>query len=230
MDVIVTYPLIGLFIHRAYITNRKVELQLLRFKGTISYSLRPLLKSLPTAEAQIVNHPAANKMEVICVSQRDLLKTCFMRNVDDGAGAREIPVHMQSWINRLVPRMRNDVVIRASGWWACGRNECFVVIQDKFNAKNIPLGTHDISGQELTGCALPWFPLVVWRDIIIDHISLDETANVLSFTYTDIDSCIDRFLTDWERIYMMANLARQGNNRAKLDWSVGASYLLLLVI
>lgn len=46
--------------------------------------------------------------------------------------------------------------------------------------------------------------------VSIDHISLDKTTNVLSFTYTEIDTCIDRFLTDWERIYMMANLARQG--------------------
>lgn len=45
---------------------------------------------------------------------------------------------------------------------------------------------------------------------LIDHIILDVDTNVLSFTYKDIDSCIDKFLIDWERIFMMANLSRQG--------------------
>ncbi|KAI7848179.1 hypothetical protein BDC45DRAFT_323740 [Circinella umbellata] len=157
---------------------------------------RPLLKSLPTAESQVLNHPAANKMEVLCVPQRELLKACAARNVDDthhaqhpGGVGKEIPLHVRPWVEKMTPRMKNDVLMRASGWWACGRNECFVVMQDKFDWKNIPLPIRDFN----------------------DHISLDRPSNVLSFTYTDIDSCINRFIIDWERIYMMANLARQCN-------------------
>lgn len=134
----------------ACITNCKIELQLQRLRGSINFTSRPLLKSLPTAESQVLNHPAAKKMEVLCVPQRDLLKACVMRNVDEShptANNREVPLHIRPWVEKMIPEMKNDVVMRASGWWACGRSECFVVIQEKFDWKNMPLPTHDIRGK-----------------------------------------------------------------------------------
>ncbi|ORY98525.1 mediator complex subunit MED14-domain-containing protein [Syncephalastrum racemosum] len=181
---------------RAYITNRKIEQQLRQSKSAISYRTRPLLSSLPTPDAQVMNHPAAGRMEVLCVPQRDLLKSCLILNIDESnapqnSAAREALLHSQPWVEALLSQVKNEVVMRASGWWACGRSECFVVIQDKFNWGNLSLRTYDIS----------------------DHISLDKATNVLSFTYTEIDTCIDRFLRDWERIFMMTNLARQVSSK-----------------
>ncbi|KAI9317591.1 mediator complex subunit MED14-domain-containing protein [Dichotomocladium elegans] len=178
---------------RACITNRKIELQLRRLRGPVIFTPRPLLDSLPIPESQVLNHPAAQKMEVLYVPQRDLLRACVIKNVDDNnttAHNKDMPPHAQPWLDRISSQMHNNVVMRASGWWACGRSECFVVIQDKFEWKNMPLPTHDIN----------------------DHISLDKSSNVLSFTYTDIDNCIEHFLLDWERIYMMSYLARQSSS------------------
>jgi hypothetical protein len=91
------------------------------------------------------------------------------------------------WVEKLLPSMKHDVLIRSFGWWDCGRGDCYVVVQDKFNWKNLQLQESDLG----------------------DHISLDKTTDVLSFTYPNIDTCIDKFLMDWERIFMMANLTRQ---------------------
>lgn len=136
-----------------------------------------------------MNHPAADKMEVVCVPQKDLLKTCAYHFADDGT-KREKPLETNSWIEKVLPHMKHDVIIKPSGWWDCGRGDCYVVVQEKFDWKNLPF----LQGNELG-----------------DHISLDKATSVLSFTYPNIDTCIERFLVDWERIFMMANLIRQGN-------------------
>ncbi|KAL7319662.1 mediator complex subunit, variant 5 [Mucor circinelloides] len=171
---------------RAYITNRMIELQLQSFKGSLKYHMRPLLQSLSSMETQVMNHPAADKMEVVCVSQRDLLKTCAYHFAEDGT-KREKPIETIPWIEKLLPSLENDVLIRSFGWWDCGRGDCYVVVQDKFDWKHLQLQGNDLG----------------------DHISLDKSTNVLSFTYPNIDTCIDKFLMDWEQIFMMANLTRQ---------------------
>jgi hypothetical protein len=56
----------------------------------------------------------------------------------------------------------------------------------------------------------PFLSLSLSLSLSLDHISLDSNSSILSFTYSNIDSCVDRFLTDWERVFMMANLSRQG--------------------
>lgn len=176
---------------RAYITNRKIELQLQSYKGLLSYHMRPLLQSLSTMESQIINHPAADKMEVVCVSKRDLLKTCAYYYQEDGGAngttRREKPLESVPWIENQLSQLKNDVLIRSSGWWDCGRGECYVVIQDTLDWKSL-----EIEGIEFG-----------------DHISLDKATNIISFTYPHIDTCIDRFLGDWERIFMMTNITRQ---------------------
>lgn len=169
-----------------------IELQLQSFKGSLKYHMRPLLQSLSSMETQVMNHPAADKMEVVCVSQRDLLKTCAYHFADDGT-KREKPLETIPWIEKLLPSMKHDVLIRSFGWWDCGRGDCYVVVQDKFDWKNLQLQGSDLG----------------------DHISLDKTTNVLSFTYPNIDTCIDKFLMDWERIFMMANLTRQSEYKIK---------------
>ncbi|KAI8087237.1 mediator complex subunit MED14-domain-containing protein [Thamnidium elegans] len=171
---------------RAYITNRKIELQLQAYKGSLNYYMRPLLETLSIMESQIINHPAADKMEVVCVPQKDLLKACAYY-YQEGGVKREKPLESIPWIESVLPEMKNDVLIRPSGWWDCGRGECYVVIQDKLDWERIAL-----QGNELGG-----------------HIALDKATNVVSFTYPDIDSCIDRFLVDWERVFMMVNITRQ---------------------
>lgn len=141
-----------------------------------------------------MNHPAADKMEVVCVSQRDLLKTCAYHFADDGT-KREKPIETTPWIEKLLPLLKNDVLIRSFGWWDCGRGDCYVVVQEKFDWAHLQLQGNDLG----------------------DHISLDKSTNVLSFTYPNIDTCIDKFLMDWERIFMMTNLTRQGK-RAYYFW------------
>jgi hypothetical protein len=173
---------------RAFITNRKIELQLQSYQGSLQYHMRPLLQSLSSMETQILNHPAADKMEVVCVPQRDILRTCAYHLAEDGT-KRERPLESNPWIEKMLPLMKNDVLIRSFGWWDCGRGDCYVVVQDKFDWKHVDaLQTNDLG----------------------DHIALDKATGVISFTYPNIDDCVNHFLTDWERIFMMANLARQG--------------------
>ncbi|KAI8372823.1 mediator complex subunit MED14-domain-containing protein [Radiomyces spectabilis] len=173
---------------RAYITNKKIEFQLLRFKKQISYRKRPFLKTLSLVEAQALNHPAADKMEVICVPNGDLLRACTYHN-SEGNGvnppAKDKPIDV--WVEKIARHMKKEVVMRPSGWWTSGRNKCFVVIQDKCDLTNI----------KLRSCK------------ITDHISVDKSTGVLSFNYPEVSTCIETFLLDWERIFMMANLARQ---------------------
>lgn len=171
---------------RAYITNRKIEHQLQAYKGTLNYYMRPLLQTLSIMESQIINHPAAEKMEVLCVSQKDLLKACAYYFQEDGS-KREKTLESIPWVESVLPEMKHDVLIRPSGWWDCGRGECYVVIQDKLDWERISLQGNEFGG----------------------HIALDKATNVVSFTYPNIDTCIDRFLVDWERIFMMANITRQ---------------------
>jgi hypothetical protein len=139
-------------------------------------------------ETQILNHPAADQMEVVCVPQRDLLRTCAYHFAEDGT-KRDRPLESNPWIEKMLPSMKNDVLIRSFGWWDCGRGDCYVVVQDKFDWKQVEtLQSNDLG----------------------DHIALDKATGVVSFTYPNIDSCINHFLMDWERIFMMANLTRQG--------------------
>ncbi|KAI8329293.1 mediator complex subunit MED14-domain-containing protein [Chlamydoabsidia padenii] len=181
---------------RAFITNRKIELQLHQYRTIRSYT-RPFIKSFSGKESRSINHPSADRMEVLCISQNDLLKTCAYRNVDmivqpgnpgtAGAVTGTARMDLVAWVDSIAPRMTNEIMLRASGWWTRGRKQCFVEIQDKVDWRNIPLKSNELC----------------------DHISLDSNSSVLSFTYSNIDSCIDRFLTDWERVFMMANLSRQ---------------------
>ncbi|CAO3599157.1 unnamed protein product [Absidia cylindrospora] len=177
---------------RAFITNRKIELQLHQYRTIRSYT-RPFIKSLSGKETRAINHPSADRMEVLCVSQSDLLKTCALRNVDihtpNPSGAMNATPRMDffAWVESIAPRMTNEVMLRSSGWWTRGRRQCFVEIQDKVDWGNIPLKSNNVS----------------------DHITMDGTNNMLSFVYNDVDSCVDQFLKDWERIFMLANLSRQ---------------------
>lgn len=171
---------------RAYITNRKIELQLQSYKGSLKYHMRPLLKSLSAMESQIINHPAADKMEVVCVSQKDLLRACTYHCGEDGV-KHEKAIETIPWVENILSSLKHHVLIRSSGWWDCGRGECYVVIQDKLDWKNILLQGNEFG----------------------DRITLDKATSVVSFTYPNIDSCIDRFLIDWQRIFMMANITRQ---------------------
>ncbi|KAI8985389.1 hypothetical protein BDB01DRAFT_83573 [Pilobolus umbonatus] len=164
---------------RAYITNRKIESQLQSYKGYLTYHMRPLLKSLSTMETHVISHPAADKMEVICVSQKDLLKTCAYNQSKNTA---KTPIETIPWIEGQLKNMKNDILIRSCGWWESGHRECYAVIQDKLDWKNIPLQ---------------------------NHISLDKATSIISFTYTNLDTCISQFLSDWESIFMMVNIARQ---------------------
>ncbi|KAI8064781.1 hypothetical protein BC940DRAFT_91016 [Gongronella butleri] len=183
------------FFCRAFITNRKIELQLQQYRTIPSYT-RPFLSALWGKQRRAIHHPSADRMEVVCVHQRDLLRTCATRNVDvvmsfaPGANApvnTSLRAEMLPWVEPILPKMTNEVVMRTSGWWERGAAECYVEIQDRVNWNNIPLRTNELS----------------------DHIVLDRETNVLTFTYTDVDTCIGRFLTDWERVFMMANLSRQ---------------------
>ncbi|SAM07877.1 hypothetical protein [Absidia glauca] len=183
-------------VDKAFITNRKIELQLHQYRTIRSYT-RPFIKSFSGKESGTISHPSADRMEVLCISQSDLLKTCAYRNVDmvvppgnpgaAGAVTGATRIDLIAWVDSIAPRMTNEVMLRASGWWTRGRKQCFVEIQDKVDWSTIPLRSNDLS----------------------DHISLDSNSSVLSFTYSNIDSCVDRFLTDWERVFMMANLSRQ---------------------
>ncbi|RCH87883.1 mediator complex subunit, partial [Rhizopus stolonifer] len=155
---------------QAYIMNRKIELQLQSYR--LAYHTRPLLQSLTGIETHGMNHPAADKMEVVCVSQQDVLKT--------SSGT------LDSWVQRLLPLLKNDIMIRSFGWWGQS-GDCYVVVQDKLDADALHLKGHALG----------------------DHIALDRATGVVSFTYTQIDRCIEQFLVDWERLFMMANLARQ---------------------
>ncbi|KAI7875081.1 uncharacterized protein EV154DRAFT_78098 [Mucor mucedo] len=152
--------------------------------------MRPLLETLSVMESQIMNHPAADKMEVVCVSQKDLLRACTYYYSEEGGAKREKPSEPIDWIEKVLPQMNHQVLIRSSGWWDCGRGECYVVVQDKLNWKQI-----DLQGNEFG-----------------DHISLDKATDVVSFTYPTIDSCIDHFLMDWERMFMMVNISRQASS------------------
>ncbi|KAF7726089.1 mediator complex subunit [Apophysomyces ossiformis] len=176
---------------RAYITNKKIEHQLRRYKGILKCRTRPFLKSLSAAEAQVMHHPAASRLEVLCIAQRDILRICAYHRADDTesstGNARGKATETIPWVERILPHMNNEVVMRASGWWSCGPSECYVIIQDKFDCKNISLSDCEIN----------------------DHISLDKSTNVLSFGYADIDTCVEQFLADWEQTFMMVNLARQ---------------------
>ncbi|KAI7862368.1 hypothetical protein BDF14DRAFT_108002 [Spinellus fusiger] len=132
-------------------------------------------------------------MEVICVSQRDILRLCAQKNSDEiNPPSKDRPVELSPWINKQLLDMKNEVLIRASGGGTAGqKGDCRVVFQDKFNWKQVPLRSFYIK----------------------DHISLDKTTSVLSFTYAQIDMCVDNFLMDWERIFMMTNLARQVSSK-----------------
>lgn len=174
---------------RAYITNRKIELQLQSYKGSLNYHMRPLLQTLSIMESQIMNHPAADKMEVVCVSQKDILRACTYYYQEDGT-KREKALEAIDWIEDVLPQMKRDVLIRSSGWWDCGRGECYVVVQDKLNWEQISLQGNEFG----------------------DHISLDKATSIVSFTYPAIDSCIDHFLMDWERMFMMVNISRQASS------------------
>jgi uncharacterized FlaG/YvyC family protein len=155
---------------RAYITNRKIELQLQSYKGSLKYHMRPLLESLSSVELQTINHPAADKMEVVCVPQRDLLKICAYHyhektpnktNSNNQQQANQQANQQQqqqppqndkinepiAWIEKILPHMTNDVMIRSSGWWDCGKSECYVVIQDKFEWNHINLQNSEIGGK-----------------------------------------------------------------------------------
>lgn len=93
-------------------------------------------------------------MEVLCVSQSDLLKTCAFRNVDihtpSPSGAMNATPRMDfyTWVESIAPRMTNEVMLRSSGWWTRGRRQCFVEIQDKVDWCNIPLKSNKISGNQ----------------------------------------------------------------------------------
>lgn len=168
---------------QAYIINRKIESQLQSYKGSLPYHTRPLLQSV-NLETQVRNHPAAEKMEVICVSQADVLKTCAYHAFEDQRKDRWMEPNR--WIEQLASSMKSDLLIRSFGWWDCGQGDCYVVIQDRLDSQTLDL-KHELS----------------------DHIALDKASGVLSFTYAQIDHCIEQFLIDWERILMMVNLARQ---------------------
>lgn len=95
-------------------------------------------------------------MEVLCISQSDLLKTCAYRNVDmvvppgnpgaAGAVTEVTRIDLITWVDSIAPRMTNEVMLRASGWWTRGRQQCFVEIQDKVDWSTIPLKSNDLSG------------------------------------------------------------------------------------
>lgn len=174
---------------RGYITNRKIELQLQIYKEALHYHKRPLLKTISPTETQVKNHPISHKMETICISRQDLLRTCAYYHHQRDGKKKEKRIETVPWIEKLLSRMKNEILIRSFGWWDCDRGECYVVFQDTLDCDNITLQSNDIG----------------------DHISLDKLNSTVSFTYANIDTCVDQFLNDWERIFMMINLSRQGN-------------------
>ncbi|KAG0985182.1 hypothetical protein G6F29_004223 [Rhizopus arrhizus] len=172
---------------RGYITNRKIELQLQIYKEALHYRKRPLLKTISPTETQVKNHPISHKMETICISRQDLLRTCAYYHHQRDGKKKEKRIETVPWIEKLLSRMKNEILIRSFGWWDCDRGECYVVFQDTLDCNNITLQSNDIG----------------------DHISLDKLNSTVSFTYANIDTCVDQFLNDWERIFMMINLSRQ---------------------
>ncbi|CAO3671138.1 unnamed protein product [Rhizopus stolonifer] len=172
---------------KGYITNRKIEQQLQAYKDALHYHKRPLLKTVSPIETQVKKHPISYKMETICISRHDLLQTCAYYYHHGEGKRREKKTEAVPWIEKLLPRMKNEVLIRSFGWWDCDKGECYVVFQDTLDCKSITLETSDVG----------------------DHISLNKLNNTVSFTYANIDTCIDQFLNDWERIFMMINLSRQ---------------------
>ncbi|RUS20565.1 hypothetical protein BC937DRAFT_94940 [Endogone sp. FLAS-F59071] len=80
------------------------------------------------------------------------------------------------------------IVLRVDGWWACGRSECYVVADQKMEADKVP-------------------PINPSSDF--NHIRYDKATGLLSFTYTNINSCVQQFVEDRERVVMMIELARQ---------------------
>ncbi|CEG65647.1 hypothetical protein RMATCC62417_02385 [Rhizopus microsporus] len=172
---------------RGYITNRKIELQLQTYKEALHYHKRPLLDTVLPVETQVKSHPVSYKMETICLPRQDLLRVCaYYYHPGDGK-RKEKKTETIPWIEKLLPRMKNEILVRSFGWWNCDRGECYVVFQDRIDCERMTLQEDDIE----------------------DHISLDKVNNTISFTYANIDNCVDQFLNDWERIFMMINLSRQ---------------------
>ncbi|KAI8967316.1 mediator complex subunit MED14-domain-containing protein [Mycotypha africana] len=266
---------------RAWIINRKIELQILSFKGLLTYHTRSLLYSLSVLSNSssghsangnnnnfvhrnnfqnlglniqaALSHPAADKVEAIFIPQSDLLKACTYHLSNDAAFSyqqrlsimasqqqlqvpntspassmllkREKPVmEAISWTDRLLPRLKHsDVLIRSSGWWDCGRRsgDCYVIVQQKLNESRSDvrqllqsdlISLQGVIDNDLNGDKNKFDKKQQQQredENLGDHISFDKSALILSFTYSKIDTCIEQFLLDWERTFMMMNLTRQ---------------------
>jgi hypothetical protein len=89
-----------------------------------------------------------DKIDVICIPQQDLLRVCvFQRMREDamvmGVGARlnqyrYIRQDDTEWLRRVLPSLQGQVIIRSSGWLACGKSDCYVIAELKFNCDRIP--------------------------------------------------------------------------------------------
>jgi hypothetical protein len=42
------------------------------------------------------------------------------------------------WLQRVLPSLRGQVIIRSSGWLACGKSDCYVIAELKLNWEKIP--------------------------------------------------------------------------------------------
>ncbi|KAI8581658.1 hypothetical protein K450DRAFT_230552 [Umbelopsis ramanniana AG] len=155
---------------RAYITNKQLEMQLAKHKEILSH------RSLP------FNKTALSKLD----------PTLYPPVVVMGVGARmNQHKHLRQddteWLQRVLPSLKGQVILRSSGWLACGKSDCYVIAELKLNWDKIP-------------------QLEICPDM--KHVALDKSSKTLSFTYTDVDICFDKFLMDWERTFMMTYLTR----------------------
>ncbi|KAM3579891.1 mediator complex subunit [Umbelopsis sp. WA50703] len=182
---------------RAYITNKQLEIQLSKHKEILTHRSLPFNQTALSKVDPTLYPPVVDKIDVICIPQQDLLRVCvFQRMREDamvmGVGARlnqyrYIRQDDTEWLRRVLPSLQGQVIIRSSGWLACGKSDCYVIAELKFNCDRIP-------------------KLEICPDM--KHVALDKTSNTLSFTYTDVDMCVDKFLVDWERTFMMTYLTR----------------------
>ncbi|KAG2180765.1 hypothetical protein INT44_003772 [Umbelopsis vinacea] len=182
---------------RAYITNKQLELQLAKHKEILSHRSLPFNKTALSKLDPTLYPPVVDKIDVICIPQQDLLRACVFQRMREevvvmGVGARmNQHKHLRQddteWLQRVLPSLKGQVILRSSGWLACGKSDCYVIAELKLNWDKIP-------------------QLEICPDM--KHVALDKSSKTLSFTYTDVDVCFDKFLMDWERTFMMTYLTR----------------------
>jgi hypothetical protein len=134
--------------NRAYITNKQLEIQLAKHKEILTHRSIPFNKTALSKTDPTLYPPVVDKIDVICIPQQDLLRVCVFQRMREevmvmGVGAR-VNQHKYlrqddtEWLQQVLPSLRGQVIIRSSGWLACGKSDCHVIAELKLNWEKIP--------------------------------------------------------------------------------------------